>query len=93
MPLGEVLRNACALVRAGNLNDGIDALERVRRRESELNEPQRALLIGTLLECRLARGDRAGGAQAWTIIEGTALTAGSYALARVKQRRTGPPRC
>jgi ATP/maltotriose-dependent transcriptional regulator MalT len=59
MPLGEVLRNACALVRAGNVNDGIDALERVRGRESELAAHQRALLIGTLLECRLARGDLA----------------------------------
>jgi glucosyl-dolichyl phosphate glucuronosyltransferase len=42
---------------------------------------------------RLARGDRAGGAQAWAIVEGTALTAGSYGLARVKQaRRAAAPR-
>jgi GT2 family glycosyltransferase len=58
--------------------------------ETERTYVSRTLPRGVLRGLRrLARGDRAGGAQAWTIIEGTALTAGSYALARVKQRRTG----
>ncbi|MGY2078729.1 glycosyltransferase family 2 protein [Modestobacter sp. SYSU DS0657] len=33
------------------------------------------------------RGDPSGAARAWTIVEGTALTAGSYALARLRARR------
>jgi ATP/maltotriose-dependent transcriptional regulator MalT len=57
MPLGEALRDACDLVRAGELTEGIEALEALRSREFELSDEDRALLIGTLLECRLARGD------------------------------------
>jgi ATP/maltotriose-dependent transcriptional regulator MalT len=59
MPLGEVLRHACGLVRAGDLTDGIEALEGLRAHEAQLSDEDRALLIGTLLECRLARGDLA----------------------------------
>jgi DNA-binding NarL/FixJ family response regulator len=59
MPLGEVLRVACALVRAGDLTEGIDSLEALREREAELTDAERALLLGTLLDCRLARGELA----------------------------------
>jgi GT2 family glycosyltransferase len=38
----------------------------------------------------LVTGDPAGAARAWAIVEGTALTAGSYALARLRQRRRRP---
>lgn len=57
--------------------------------ESERTYVSRTLPRGILRGLgRLLRGDRAGGAQAWTILEGTALTAASYALARVKQSRS-----
>ncbi|WP_245691906.1 glycosyltransferase family 2 protein [Geodermatophilus telluris] len=36
-----------------------------------------------------ARGDRAGAARAWAIVEGALLTATSYAWARVRARRSG----
>ena len=38
------------------------------------------------------RGDRPGAARAWAIIEGTALTAASYLLARARLVRKGPRR-
>ncbi|MGK5110461.1 MULTISPECIES: glycosyltransferase family 2 protein [unclassified Geodermatophilus] len=58
--------------------------------ETERTYVRRTLPRGVLRGLgRLVRGDRAGGAQAWAIVEGTALTAGSYALARVKQARGG----
>lgn len=38
---------------------------------------------------QLLRGDRAGGARAWAIVEGTALTAASYAATRLRLARSG----
>jgi GT2 family glycosyltransferase len=38
----------------------------------------------------LARGERSGGARAWTIIEGAALTVAGYLLGRVELRHSGP---
>jgi GT2 family glycosyltransferase len=38
----------------------------------------------------LVTGDPAGAARAWAIVEGTALTAGSYGLARLRARRRRP---
>ena len=46
---------------------------------------RRTLPSGVLAGLRDAlRGDRSGAARAWAIVEGTALTAGSYALARLR---------
>ncbi|MCW2699962.1 MAG: glycosyl transferase family 2 [Blastococcus sp.] len=51
----------------------------------------RTLPRGVLRGLRdLVTGDPAGAARAWVIVEGTALTAGSYALARLRQRRRRP---
>ena len=79
MPLGEVLRNACALVRAGETVDGMAALEALRARQAELSAEERALLIGTLLDCRLARGDLAPalalGDELTSLLEGVGMSA------------------
>jgi DNA-binding NarL/FixJ family response regulator len=79
MPLGEVLRDACALVRAGELTDGITALAALRAREDELADSDRALLLGTLLDCRLARGELAPamalGDDLTELVDGTGLAA------------------
>jgi GT2 family glycosyltransferase len=56
--------------------------------ETERAYVTRTLPRGVLRGLRgLATGDPAGAARAWAIVEGTALTAGSYALARLRQRR------
>jgi len=56
--------------------------------ETERTYVSRTLPRGVLRGLRgLITGDPAGAARAWTIVEGTALTAGSYALARLRQRR------
>ena len=59
--------------------------------ETERTYVSRTLPRGILRGLRdLATGDPAGAARAWTIAEGTALTAGSYALARVRNRLRRP---
>jgi GT2 family glycosyltransferase len=56
--------------------------------ETERTYVGRTLPRGILRGLRdLVTGDPAGAARAWTIVEGTALTAGSYALARLRSRR------
>jgi GT2 family glycosyltransferase len=56
--------------------------------ETERTYVTRTLPRGVLRGLRgLVTGDAAGAARAWAIVEGTALTAGSYALARLRQRR------
>ena len=56
--------------------------------ETERTYVSRTLPRGVLRGLReLVTGDPAGAARAWAIVEGTALTAGSYALARLRQRR------
>ena len=56
--------------------------------ETERTYVTRTLPRGVLRGLRgLVTGDPDGAARAWAIVEGTALTAGSYALARLRQRR------
>ncbi|SNR77200.1 glycosyltransferase family 2 protein [Blastococcus mobilis] len=57
--------------------------------ETERTYVRRTLPRGVLRGVgQLVGGDPAGGARAWTIVEGTALTAGSYLLARLRRRRS-----
>ncbi len=59
--------------------------------ETERTYVSRTLPRGVLRGLReLAAGDPAGAARAWAIVEGTALTAGSYALARLRRRLRRP---
>jgi GT2 family glycosyltransferase len=56
--------------------------------ETERSYVSRTLPRGVLRGLRdLVTGDPAGAARAWAIVEGTALTAGSYGLARLRTRR------
>jgi GT2 family glycosyltransferase len=56
--------------------------------ETERTYVRRTLPRGVLRGIgQLVTGDPAGGARAWTIVEGTALTAGSYLLARLRRPR------
>jgi hypothetical protein len=58
--------------------------------ESERSYLVRTLPRGVLAGLRdAARGDLSGLARAWSILEGTALTAASYLLARVRQAADG----
>jgi glucosyl-dolichyl phosphate glucuronosyltransferase len=59
--------------------------------ETERTYVRRTLPRGVLRGLRgLVTGDVAGAARAWAIVEGTALTAGSYALARLRRRLRRP---
>ncbi|TYP87207.1 glycosyltransferase family 2 protein [Blastococcus xanthinilyticus] len=50
----------------------------------------RTLPVGVARGLRdVLRGDPAGAARAWAIVEGTALTASGYLLGRLRQRRVG----
>ena len=71
------LSDACALVRAGELTDGIEILLALRPTTSSprpLTDVDRATLLATLLECRLARGDLAE-AMTWARSSPTSSTA------------------
>jgi len=79
MPPGVSLRDARALVQAGELTAGTEALEALQARESELPAEERARLLASLLDCRLARGDLPGslalGDELAGLLDGTGLAA------------------
>lgn len=79
MPSEPDLRAARAHVRSGDLTEAIEALGALRTHESDLSDEDRALLLGTLLECRLARGDLAAaialGEELTDLMEGRGMAA------------------
>jgi ATP/maltotriose-dependent transcriptional regulator MalT len=85
--IGPALDSACDRVRAGRLTEGMEQLLAMHdRRGDELDDGERAVLLSTLIECRLARGDLAEamtlGDELTPLLDGTGLPAALAHLAK-----------